>query len=82
MKDSSGQKLAAVYYEEEPGPAISYQAPHPRRGAADCSQYREASGAINANDLNNVGDAQTAKPPKNGVRPSVTSFRDQSSFET
>jgi len=34
VKDGSGQKLAYVYYEEEPGRRIGSQAAHQRRGAA------------------------------------------------
>jgi hypothetical protein len=34
--DSAGQKLAYVYFEDEPGAAISGQAFDARRGAADC----------------------------------------------
>jgi hypothetical protein len=32
VKDGTGQKLAYVYYEEQPGPAICGQAAHQRRG--------------------------------------------------
>jgi hypothetical protein len=42
VKDGAGQKLAYVYYEEEPGRRFSSQAAHQRRGAADrgeCSLY-------------------------------------------
>jgi len=46
VRDHDGQQLAYVYFEEEPGLAIGRQAAHPRRGAADCGQYRQAAGAV------------------------------------
>jgi hypothetical protein len=39
--DHSGQKLAYVYYEEEPG-EIGGQVADQGRGAADCDEYCEA----------------------------------------
>ena len=45
LRDRDGQKLAYVYFEEEPGAAISGQAAHPRRGATHCRQRGEAAGA-------------------------------------
>jgi len=46
VKDRGGQKLAYVYYEEEPRAAISGQAAHQRRGTTDRDQHGEAAGAI------------------------------------
>ena len=43
VKDSAGQKLAYVYFEEEPGPALGRQATHQRRGAADRGEHGEAA---------------------------------------
>ncbi len=39
VKDSTGQKLAYTYYEEEPGPAVGGKVADQGRGAADCSKY-------------------------------------------
>ena len=41
VKDSAGQKLAYVYFEEEPGRRRRYQG----RSAADRGEYRQAAGA-------------------------------------
>ena len=38
VKDFGGQKLAYVYFEEEPRPAVSRQSAHARRSPAHCSQ--------------------------------------------
>jgi hypothetical protein len=38
VKDASGQKLGYFYFEGEPGLAVSGQASHQRRGAADRGQ--------------------------------------------
>ena len=45
LRDRDGQKLAYAYFEEEPRAAISGQAAHPRRGAADCGEHRQAAEA-------------------------------------
>ena len=45
VRNHAGQKLAYVYFEEEPGPAIGGQVAHERRGAADRGEYRQAAGA-------------------------------------
>jgi hypothetical protein len=44
VTDSGGQKLVYVYYEEEPGQAISGQAAHQGRGSAHRGQCGEAAG--------------------------------------
>jgi hypothetical protein len=46
LQDGDGQKLAYVYFEEEPGAAISGQAADPRRGAADRGEHREAAAEL------------------------------------
>jgi len=56
VADSNGQKLAYAYFEGRAGPAISGQAAHTRRSAADCGQYRQAAGAI----AEGVGRRETA----------------------
>ena len=47
VKDSSGQQLAYIYYEEEPG-RLGCQDAHKGRGPADCGQRGEATGATEA----------------------------------
>ena len=42
MRDHEGQALAYVYYEDEPGRQVA----HERRGAKDCSEYRQAAGVF------------------------------------
>jgi hypothetical protein len=46
VRDSNGHALAYVYFEDEPGrrPALA----HPRRGAAHCSEHRQAAGAASS----------------------------------
>jgi hypothetical protein len=44
--DSAGQKLACVYFEDEPGRLSGGQVTHERRGAAD--ERGEAAGAVGA----------------------------------
>jgi hypothetical protein len=46
VKDSAGQKLAYVYYEEEPGRRAAGQSAHERRSAQDCSRFCQAAGAV------------------------------------
>lgn len=43
---SAGQKLAYVYFKEEPGRRFGGEAPHPRRSAADSSEHREAARTV------------------------------------
>ena len=45
VTDSAGQKLAYVYFEDEPGATLGGQPAHPRRGPAHRSQRGEAAGA-------------------------------------
>jgi hypothetical protein len=46
VRDANGQALSYVYFEDEPGQALSRQAADPRRDAADRGQYRQAAGAL------------------------------------
>ena len=46
MKDSSGQKLSYIYYEEEPGRRSAAKLLSKRRGAADRGQHGEAAGVV------------------------------------
>jgi hypothetical protein len=48
VRDHSGQKLAYIYFEDEPGAEIAGEIAHARRGAADRGQCGEAAGAIAA----------------------------------
>ena len=41
--DGAGQKLAYVYFEEEPGRRAARQAAHQGRGAKDCRRYHKAA---------------------------------------
>jgi hypothetical protein len=52
------QVALILYFEDAPGAAISGQATHQRRGAADRGEYRQAAGAVNKPDgmYNKVGD--------------------------
>ena len=43
VKDGAGQKLAYVYFDN---PRAAPRTAHPRRGAADRGQYRQAAGAV------------------------------------
>jgi hypothetical protein len=61
--DNGGQKLAHVYFEDEPWPALCSQATHEGRGAADRGEYRQAAGA---------------KREQNGNAGSVVRFRGNS----
>jgi hypothetical protein len=38
VKDSTGQQLAYIYFEEEPGRRFGGEIAHQRRGAADCDK--------------------------------------------
>jgi hypothetical protein len=49
VRDANGHALAYVYFEDEPQPAIGHQADDARRGAAHCSQHRQAAGAAGRN---------------------------------
>ena len=42
VRDSNGQQLAYVYFEEEPGRRRRYQG----RSAADRGEYRQAAGLL------------------------------------
>src|SRR6266487_5561246 len=44
VKDNGGQKLAFVYFENEPGRRAARQALDKRRGAEDRAQHSEAAG--------------------------------------
>jgi len=55
MRDHNGQQLAYAISRMSLGPAISGQAAHQRRGAADCGEYREAAGAIALNVIVGTG---------------------------
>jgi hypothetical protein len=46
VSDSAGQKLTYIYYEEEPGAAMSGQVAQQRRGKADCREHRQAARAV------------------------------------
>ena len=46
MRDANGQALSCVYYENEAGTALSGEAAHARRGAADCGEFCEVARAI------------------------------------
>jgi hypothetical protein len=47
VRDHNGQTIAYIYYEDELRPgAISGEATHQRRGAADRGEYRQAAGVI------------------------------------
>ena len=48
VRDASGQALAYVYFEEEPGRTSGGEATDPRRGAADRGQHRKAAGGATA----------------------------------
>ncbi len=43
VKDNGGQKLAYVYFEEEPRATLSSKVADMGRGAADCDQYCDAA---------------------------------------
>ena len=43
VMDGAGQKLAYVYFEEEPGRRAARQAAHQGRGAKDCRRYHKAA---------------------------------------
>jgi hypothetical protein len=45
VTDSAGQKLAYVYFEDPAGATLGSEAAHPRRGAVDCREHRQAAGA-------------------------------------
>jgi hypothetical protein len=44
-RDSTGQALAYVYFEDDPSSAFGGQAAHQGRGAADGGELRQAAGA-------------------------------------
>jgi hypothetical protein len=46
VKDGSGQKLAYVYYEDEPGRRSVAKLLTKGRGAADRGQYRQVAGVV------------------------------------
>jgi hypothetical protein len=46
VKDGAGQKLAYVYFEDEPGRRIGGKIIGAGRGETDCVQYRETARAI------------------------------------
>jgi hypothetical protein len=46
VRDRSGQALAYVYFENEPGRAIGGKIIGAGRGETDCRKYRETAGAI------------------------------------
>jgi hypothetical protein len=43
VRDHAGQKLAYVYFEDQPGRAIGGEATHEGWGAADRGEYRQAA---------------------------------------
>src|SRR5262249_33443582 len=61
-RDHSGQALAYVYYENEPGRRSARQVAHQGRGAADRGEYRQAAGCCRSrNHINGIeGSAQRA----------------------
>jgi hypothetical protein len=72
VKDGAGQKLAYIYYEEEPVWEIVRQTAHKGRSAADRGEYRQAQNeAARSSQAGGVGPSRQDRCGLSGPRGQV-----------